>query len=108
MEPGGKAEDVSERIQGLAVGRHGPNSAEQARYKAAQVLDDIKTGSEPVLADGAPSADTVPTVADVAEWRLRELVMVRCKPTTVRHGRHPLDRHLLPARVPSAPPRSWA
>ena len=53
----------------LTVGRHGLISAEQARHKAAQVIDEIRAGSRPVLDNGASSPDAVPTVADVAEWR---------------------------------------
>ncbi len=80
----------------LNVGRHGLISAEQARRKAARIIADIKAGNEPVLDKGASGADAGPTVADVAERYMREHVMVRCKPTTVRHCRHALDRHLLP------------
>lgn len=71
------------------------------------MIDDINTGSNPVLDNGGPSADAVPAVADVAERRMPEHVMVRCEPTTVRQGRLRLDRHLLPAWGPSAPPRAW-
>ena len=81
----------------LTVGRHGLITAEQARRKAAQVIADIKAGNEPVLDNGASKADAGPTVAEVAERYMREHVMVRCKPTTVRQCRHILDGHLLPA-----------
>ena len=81
----------------LTVGRHGLISAEQARRKAAQVIADIKAGNDPVLANGASRSDAGATVAEVAERYMREHVAVRCKPTTVRHCRHTLDRHLLPA-----------
>ena len=77
----------------LTFGQHDPISAKQARHKAAQVIDDIKTGSKPVLDNAVSSADAVPAVADVAKRRMREHVMIRCKPTTVRHGRNLLDRH---------------
>ena len=81
----------------LTVGRHGLISAEQARRKAAQAIADIKAGNEPQLGNGASTADAGPTVAEAAERYMREHVMVRCKPTTVRHCRHTLDRHLLPS-----------
>ena len=81
----------------LTVGRHGLITAEQARRKAAQVIADIKAGNEPVLGNGASKSDAGPTVTEVAERYMREHVMVRCKPTTVRQCRHILDRHLLPA-----------
>jgi len=80
----------------LTVGRHGLISAEQARRKAAQVIADIKAGNEPVLDNGASKDTAGPTVAEVAERYMTEHVEVRCKPTTVRHCRHILDRHLLP------------
>ena len=70
------------------------------------MIDDIKSSSNPVLDNGAPSADAVPAVADVAERRMPEHVMVRCKPTTVRQGGLPRGRHLLPAWGPSAHPRA--
>ena len=80
----------------LTAGRHGLISAEQARRKAAQIIADIKTGNEPVLHNGASRSDTGPTVAEVAERFMTEHVAVRCKPSTARHCRHILDRHLLP------------
>ena len=81
----------------LTVGRHGLITAEQARRKAAQVIAAIKAGNEPALDNGASKADAGPTVAEVAERYMREHVIVRCKPTTVRQCRLILDGHLLPA-----------
>ena len=81
----------------LTVGRHGLISAEQARRKAAQLIADIKAGNEPAAANGAARLDAGPTVAEVAERFMREHAAVRCKPATIRHCRHTLDRHLLPA-----------
>ncbi|MXZ28765.1 MAG: tyrosine-type recombinase/integrase [Gammaproteobacteria bacterium] len=81
----------------LTVGRHGLITAEQARRKAAQIIADIKAGNEPVLHNGASTADAGPTVAEVAERFMTEHVAVRCKPATQRQCRDILDRHLLPA-----------
>ena len=81
----------------MTVGRHGLISAEQARRKAAQIIADIKAGNEPTAANGAARLDAGPTVAEVAERFMREHAAVRCKPATIRHCRHTLDRHLLPA-----------
>lgn len=85
----------------LTVGLHGLISAELARRKAAQVIANIKAGNEPVLDNGASRTDAGPTVAEVTERYMREHVMVRCKPTTVRHCRHILDR---PQQCPHRPP----
>ncbi len=81
----------------LTVGRHGLITADQARQTAARIIADIKAGNEPVLHNGASPPDAGPTVAEVAERFMTEHVAVRCKPTTARHCRHILDRHLLPA-----------
>ena len=81
----------------LTVGRHGLISAEQARRKAARIIADIKAGNEPVSGNGASRRDLGPTVSELAERFMREHAAVRCKPATIRHCRHILDRHLLPA-----------
>ncbi len=85
------------RSRRLTVGRHGLISADQARTEAARIIADIKAGREPLPANGASPPETGPTVAEVAERYMREHVEVRCRPATVRHCRHILDRHLLPA-----------
>ncbi len=81
----------------LAVGRHGLITAEQARRKAAQLIADIKAGNQPDLHNGAGRVDAGPRLTEVAERFMTEHVAVRCKPTTARHCRNILDRHLLPA-----------
>ncbi len=81
----------------MTVGRHGLISAERARRKAAKLIADIKAGNEPDAVNGASRRDAGPTVAEVAERYMTEHVAVRCKPATMRHCRHILDRHLLPA-----------
>ncbi|MYF69169.1 MAG: site-specific integrase [Proteobacteria bacterium] len=84
------------RSRRLTLGRHGLITAEQARRKAAQIIADIKAGNEPVLHNGASTADAGPTVAEVAERFMTEHVAVRCKPATQRQCRDIIDRHLLP------------
>ncbi len=88
------------RSRRLTVGRHGLMTADRARTKAARIIADLKAGREPAPDGGAAPADAGPTVAEVAERCMTEHVKVRCKPTTVRHCRHVLDRHLLPALGP--------
>ncbi|MDE0488604.1 MAG: tyrosine-type recombinase/integrase [Gammaproteobacteria bacterium] len=80
----------------LTIGRHGLITADQARQKAARIIADIKAGNEPVLHNGSAPVDAGPTVAEVAERFMTEHVAVRCKPTTQRHCRDIIDRHLLP------------
>lgn len=80
----------------LTVGRHGLITADQARRKAARIIADIKAGNEPVLHNGASTADAGPTVAEVSERFMTEHVAVRCKPATQRQCRDIIDRYLLP------------
>ena len=79
-------------------------SADQARRRAAQIINRIKAGEEPVpeslpakLADG-------PTVAELAVRYLDEHVLVRCKPSTARTHRQLVGKHLLPefGKLPAA------
>ena len=69
----------------VTLGRHGQITADQARQRAAGIIDRIKTGLEPVPAE--PEKDTGPTVADLADRFMRAHVAVNCKPATaVRYG----------------------
>ena len=65
------------RSRRLTLGRHGLITADQARRKAARIIADIKAGNEPVLHNGASTADAGPTVAEVAERFMTEHVAVR-------------------------------
>ena len=87
----------------MTVGRHGVISADEARRRAAVLIDRIKSGEEPGSAPAA-HADGGPTVAELAERYLREHVAVRCKPNTARGYRQVIGRHLLPVlgKVPIA------
>ena len=69
----------------VTLGRHGEITAEQARKRAAGIIDRIKTGQEPLPAE--PERDRGPTVADLADRFMRAHVAVNCKPATaVRYG----------------------
>ena len=89
-----RAEGKSVRV---TVGRHGVISADEARRRAARILNRIKAGEDPVaeplparLAGGA-------TVADLAARYMEEHVAVRCKGSTAEGMRKLVDKHILPA-----------
>ena len=77
----------------LALGRHGELAAEEARKRAAMVIDRIKRGEDPV----PPPALPAPTVAGLAERYLEAHVAVNCNAHTARIYRGSLDNHILPA-----------
>ena len=77
----------------VTLGRHGALSADEARKRAAVVIDRIKRGESPVPAPSEPEL----TVAALAERYLRAHVLVHCKPSTAETYRSVLDRHVLPA-----------
>ena len=81
---------------GLKRGTLGPYdgiSIDERRQEAAEVIDRIKRGEEPVPPKPAPK----PTVSDLAARCLSVEFGVRCKPATVKSYKMALDRHILPA-----------
>ena len=66
---------------------------EQRRREAAEVIDRIKRGEDPLPPAPAPE----PTVADLALQCLTAHVAVHCKPRTAEAYRTALDNHILPA-----------
>ena len=76
----------------VTLGRHGDMSTEEARKRAAVVIDRIKRGEDPVPAPPEPEL----TLAELSERFLRTHVKVHCKPSTVATYRCVLDRHILP------------
>ena len=68
-------------------------SFEQRRREAAEVIDRIKRGEDPLPPAPAPE----PTVADLALQCLTAHVAVHCKPRTAEAYRTALDNHILPA-----------
>lgn len=77
----------------VTLGRHGELSAEEARKRAAVVIDRIKRGEDPVPAPPEPEV----SVTDLAERYMRAHVVVHCKPSTAATYRLVLDKHILPA-----------
>ena len=76
----------------VTLGRHGEMSADEARKRAAVVIDRIKQGEDPVPAPPAPEL----TVAELSEHFMRTHVKVHCKPNTVATYRFTLDKYILP------------
>ena len=77
----------------VTLGRHGELAADQARRKAAVVIDRIKSGQDPVPAPPAPAF----TVADLAERYMYGHIAVNCTAHTAGIYRGSLDNHILPA-----------
>ena len=74
------------------VGEHGQLRPEAARARAVEMIDRIKRGEDPVLAQPA----TEPTVADLARRYMEVHVEVNCRPSTVYAIRRVLNRYVLP------------
>ena len=68
-------------------------SADEARKRAAIVIDRIKRGEDLML----KPPEAAPTVSRLAERFMRVHVSVHCKPDTARAYRSVLDNHTLPA-----------
>ena len=74
------------------IGRYVEISTEEARRKAAETIDRIRRGLDPV----PPPAPPEPTVADLAERYMTAHVEVNCRPGTVNQYRSLLALHILP------------
>ena len=83
--PGGGPKRVS-------VGRHGEISAEMARRTAADIIDRIRQGEEPVPPPEAPE----PTVADLAARYLEAHVAANCGAGTAKTLERAVRLHILP------------
>ena len=77
----------------VTLGRHGEISATHARKKAAEVIDRIRQGDDPVPEPPAP----VLTVADLSERYLETHAAVNCTDHTASLYRGSLRNHILPA-----------
>ena len=79
-------------LKRVTIGEHGEYSAEQARKRAAPIIDRIKRGEDPVAA--LPKAAL--TVAGLAERYMRAHVGVHCNEYTAGIYQGVLDNHILP------------
>ena len=77
----------------VTLGKHGELSCDEARKKAALVIDRIKRGEEPE--PKPPEAEL--TVAGLAERFMSDHVETHCKPDTARTYRSLLENHVEPA-----------
>lgn len=75
------------------LGRHGDITADTARVMAAEAIDRIKRGEEPI----PPAPQPEPKIADLAERYMRDYVRSHCKPSSAEVYRRALDHHILPA-----------
>ncbi len=76
----------------VAVGRHGVIGAEQARQRAALIIDRIKRGEDPT--PKPPEAEL--TIAALAGRFMRVHAGVRCKPDTAAAYRSVVRKHIAP------------
>ena len=74
------------------IGRYVEMSTEDARRKAAEFIDRIRRGEEPV----PPPPLAEPTVADLAERYMTAHVKVNCRPGTVETFGRLVDLYILP------------
>ena len=81
----------------VTVGRHGVITADEARRRAARILNRIKAGEDPVAEPLPARVAGGPTVADLAARYMEEHVAVRCKGSTAEGIRKLVDKHILPA-----------
>ena len=79
-------------LKWVTLGPYDGISIEERRREAAEVIDRIKRGEEPIPPKPAPK----PTVADLAARCLSVDFGVRCKPATVKSYKMALNRHILP------------
>ena len=80
-------------LKRVTLGHHGDLATDEARKRAATVIDRIKRGEAPVSAPPVPEL----SVAALAERYMHAHVLVRCKPSTAATYRFVLDKHILPA-----------
>ena len=80
----------------VTVGRHGVITADEARRRAARIVNRIKAGEDPVAEPLPARLAGGPTVADLAARYMEEHLKVRCKGSTVASIRALVDRHILP------------
>ena len=76
----------------MRLGRFEDMTAKQARQEAAEIIDRIRRGEDPM----SPPAPAEPTVADLAARYMEAHVEVNCRPLTVETYRRVLKLQILP------------
>ncbi len=76
----------------VRLGRFEDMTTKQARQEAAEIIDRIRRGEDPL----PPPAPAEPTVADLAVRYMEGHVEVNCRPLTVETYRRVLKLHILP------------
>ena len=79
-------------LKRVTLGPYAAISIEDRRRQAAEVIDRIKRGDDPLPPEPAPE----PTVADLAARCLSVHFGVRCRPVTAKAYKMALDLHVLP------------
>ena len=80
----------------VTVGRHGVISADEARRRAARIVNRIKAGEDPVPEPLPARLAGGPTVADLAARYMEKHVAVRCKASTAEGIRGLFGKYILP------------
>ena len=97
---GTKTYVVQSRTKGksvrVTVGRHGVISADEARRRAARIVNRIKAGEDPVPEPLPARLAGGPTVADLAARYMEKHVSVRCKASTAEGIRGLLGKYIVP------------
>ena len=76
----------------VTLGRHGDMSTDEARKRAAVIIDRIKRGEAPEPVPLEPEF----TLSELAEHFMRVHVRVHCKPKTIATYQFTLDKYILP------------
>ena len=80
----------------VTVSRHGVISADEARRRAARIVNRIKAGEDPVPEPLPARLAGGPTVASLAARYMEKHVAVRCKASTAEGIRGLLGKYILP------------
>ena len=80
----------------VTVGRHGVISADEARRRAARIVNRIKAGEDPIPEPLPARLAGGPTVAGLAARYMEKHVAVRCKASTAEGIRGLLGKYIVP------------
>jgi integrase len=80
-------------LKRVTLGPVAGKAIDERRREAAEAIDRIKCGLDPI----PPKPEPDPTVADLAARCMRAYVKVHCKPKTQSLYRIAIDRHIVPA-----------